>query len=78
MPEEITLDFIARQLERVIAEQGSIRDDLRVLTAMTLRVDHGQARTATDIQLLTDEVRAMHQQHARFHDRLVKVEESAQ
>jgi phage-related minor tail protein len=74
MSEVVDLNFVARQLERVLAEIGSVRDDMRVLTAMTLRVDHGQARMAQDIHLLTDEVRAMHQQHARFHDRLATLE----
>jgi hypothetical protein len=36
MTKEITLDFIARQLERVLTEQASLRDDTRVMTAMVL------------------------------------------
>jgi len=73
---EVTLDLIFEHLKRVLAEQASLRDDMRVLTAMTLRVDHGQSRMSEDIRLLTDEVRAMHQQHTRFDDRLRAVEEA--
>lgn len=36
---EITLDFLARQMERVLTEVGSLRDDMSVLTALTLRLD---------------------------------------
>ena len=37
--ERVTLEFLAKQLERVIAEQNSIHDDLRVLTAIVLRLE---------------------------------------
>ena len=37
--ERVTLDFIGKQLERVIAEQSSMRDDLRVLTTIVLRLE---------------------------------------
>ena len=73
---EVTLDLIFEHLKRVLAEQTSLRDDMRVLTAMILCVDHGQSRMSEDIRLLTDEVRAMHQQHTRFDDRLRAVEEA--
>jgi hypothetical protein len=32
--EQVTLEFLGKQLERVIAEQNSTRDDLPVLTTM--------------------------------------------
>jgi len=67
MAEEITLEFIARQLERVLTEQASLRDDMRVLTAMVLRIDGTLNR-------LLVEVHEMHAQHARFSDRLRAVE----
>jgi hypothetical protein len=37
--ERVTLEFLGKQLERVIAEQNSIRDDLRVLTTIVLRLE---------------------------------------
>jgi len=36
--ERVTLEFLGKQLERVIAE-NSIRNDLRVLTAIVLRLE---------------------------------------
>jgi hypothetical protein len=64
---EADLGLVLRHLQ-------SIQDDMRVLTAMVLRVDHGQARMSEDIRLLGNELRAMHQQYSRFNDRLVKLE----
>ena len=37
--ERVTLEFLGKQLERIIAEQNSTRDDLRVLTTIVLRLD---------------------------------------
>jgi hypothetical protein len=51
------LNFLARQVERLITDVGSLRDDMRVLTAMVLRQDHTLAR-------LVEEVRAVHEQSA--------------
>ena len=37
--ERVTPEFLGKQLERVIAVQNSIHDDLRVLTAIVLRLE---------------------------------------
>jgi hypothetical protein len=37
--ERVTLEFLGKQLERVIVEQNSTRDDLRVLTTIVLRLE---------------------------------------
>jgi hypothetical protein len=37
------LNFLARQIERLINDVGSFRDDMRVLTAMMLRQDNTRA-----------------------------------
>jgi hypothetical protein len=37
--ERVTLELLGKQLERVIAEQNSTRDDLRVLTTIVLRLE---------------------------------------
>ena len=37
--ERVTLEFLGKQLERVIAEQNSTHDDLRVLTTIVLRLE---------------------------------------
>jgi len=39
----ITLEFIAAQLQRVLAELRMLRDDVDVLAAITRRLDDNQA-----------------------------------
>jgi hypothetical protein len=68
MAETITLEFLARQLDRVLTEQAAMRDDIRVLTAIVLRHEN----TLVD---MLQQVRAMVAQHQRFNDRLRRLEE---
>ena len=68
MAETVTLEFLARQLERVLTEQAAMRDDIRVLTAITLRHEN----TLKD---RLGQIRAMVAQHQRFSDRLRRLEE---
>ena len=68
---EVTLEFLAEQLKRVLDEQARLRDDMRVLTAMVLRIDGTLNR-------MLDEIHEMHAQAARFNDRLRAVEGHAQ
>jgi hypothetical protein len=49
----VTLDFIAAQLQPVLAEIRILRDDVDVLAAIVRRLDNNQA-------LMLDELRAMH------------------
>ena len=72
--EPITLEYLARQQQRILDELSSMRgevgsfgDDMQVLTAMVMRLD------GTVGQVLT-ELRAMHSQHGRLAHR-VRVEE---
>jgi hypothetical protein len=37
MPEAVTLDFLAAQQRRILDEIASMRDDIKVLTAIVLR-----------------------------------------
>jgi hypothetical protein len=37
--ENVTLEFIGRQLERVLEEQGRVRDSIDVLTGITIRLE---------------------------------------
>ena len=39
MSDNITLEFLARQLARLIDDVATVRDDMAVLTAITMRVD---------------------------------------
>ena len=66
--ERVTLDFIGKQIERVIAKQSSMRDDLRVLTTIVLRLE------GTPNGVL-DQLHAMVSHHQRFDARLRRLEE---
>ncbi len=73
--EPITLEFLARQQQRLLDEMGSmrgemasIRDDMHVLTAMVMRLDG-------TVGLVLTELRAMHSQHQRLANRVRRLEE---
>ena len=68
MAETVTLEFLAAQIERVLAEQAAMRDDIRVLTAIVLRHEN----TLKD---MLEQIRAMVAQHQRFNDRLRRLED---
>jgi chromosome segregation ATPase len=61
------LNFIARQIERLIRDNAVARDEIRVLTAIVMRVDTNQAA-------MLDELRAMHAQITRMNDRVRQLE----
>ena len=67
---EPDLNFIARQLDHLLTEVGSLRDDVRVLTAITMRLDGSHSA-------LLQEMHASHQQIGRMLDRVRKLEERA-
>ena len=66
--ERVTLEFLGKQLDRVIAEQGATRDDLRVLTTIVLRLEG-------TVSGLLDQLHAMVAQHQPFDARLRRLEE---
>ena len=66
--EPITLEFLARQQQRLLDEMDSMRDDMQVLTAMVLRLDG-------TVGLVLTELRAMHSQHNRLANRVRRIEE---
>ena len=73
--EPITLEFLARQQQRLLDEMGSMRnemgsmrDDMQVLTAMVMRLDG-------TVGLVLTELRAMHSQHQRLSNRVRRLEE---
>jgi hypothetical protein len=61
------LSLIARQQRQLLAEMGSSRDDLAVLTAIAMRQDG-------TLSALLNEVRAMHSQHSRLANRVREIE----
>ena len=76
MAETVTLEFVARQLERVLAEQAATRDDLRVLTSIVLRHETMISRIEDTMRATLDQMRAMLTQHQRFDARLRRLEET--
>ena len=73
--ETITLEFLARQNERILAEIGSMRDDMRVMSAMLMRHDVSFEKTDATMTALLHELRAVHSQISRMNDRVRKLEE---
>jgi hypothetical protein len=63
MPETVTLEFLAGQQRRILDEIASMRDDIKVLTAIVLRHEE------TLIRML-EQMTAMVAQNARIVDRL--------
>jgi hypothetical protein len=66
---KIDLAFLARQNERIMADNASMRDELRVQPAMITRLDGTVAG-------LVQEVRAIHTWMARMDDRVRKLEDA--
>ena len=67
MAETVTLECLARQLERVLIEQASIREDLRILTAIVMRHD-------ASLSAIIEQLRGMTAQFQRFDARLRRLE----
>lgn len=65
------LGLIARQQRQILAELGSVRDDMNVLTAIAMRQDH-------TLSALLTEIRAMHSQHSRLAGRVRALEDGPQ
>jgi hypothetical protein len=65
---KIDLEFLARQIERVINDVAGLKDDVMVVLARLDRID------ATAHSLVT-EVRAMPSRHERLSRRIDRIEE---
>ena len=75
MAENVTLEVLGAQMERMFAElsairteQSAMRDEIRVLSTIVLRHDNTLSDALT-------QMRAMVSQHSRFNDRLRRLEE---
>jgi hypothetical protein len=64
----VDLAFVGQALQRLTSEVASLRDDMRVLTAIVQRLGNSHGR-------LLEEVRAIHRQQSRFGERLRQFEE---
>jgi hypothetical protein len=70
---EPDLPFLARQIERVLTELGSLRDEVRVQGAMLLRLDSAVMPAQAAI---LEELRAIPAQITRMNDRIRKLEDA--
>lgn len=73
--EKVTLEFLARQLRRVIDDIASLKDDMGVVTAMVVRHDQEFSRLNAKLDDMFNQMRAMVRQHQRFSERLRALEE---
>jgi hypothetical protein len=64
----IDLGFIGQALQRLTTEVASLRDDMRVLTAIVMRLDNSQGR-------MPEELRGMRRQYSRVSERVRQLEE---
>jgi len=67
--ETITLQFLARQNERLLNEVLTLKDEILVQGATTRRLDVGQSA-------MLDELRAIRAQITRMNDRITKLEDA--
>ena len=67
--ETITLQFLARQNERLVNEVLTLKDEMLVQGATTRRLDVGQSA-------MLDELRAIRAQITRMNDRITKLEDA--
>ncbi|HEY7301747.1 MAG TPA: hypothetical protein VH684_27980 [Xanthobacteraceae bacterium] len=75
---EADLSFLARQNERVITDIASLRDDMRVLTAIVIRLDNTRERHEALLTDMLREIRAMNTRAERTEDRLRRLEGAGQ
>lgn len=68
--ETIDLAYIGRALQRLTTEVASLRDDMRVLTAIVLRHETALIRLDETVNGVLEQMRAMVGQNARIVDRL--------
>jgi hypothetical protein len=75
MVEVITLEFLAGPQRRVLDEMASMRDEIRVLTAIALRHEAMPLRLDETLNGVLEQMRAMVTRNARVVDRLRAVDE---
>lgn len=75
MAENVTLDFLGAQMERMFVEQAktregiaALREDMHVLTSIAVRHENM-------LKDVLEQITAMVRQHARFSERLRHLEE---
>jgi hypothetical protein len=77
MAENVTLEFLGAQMERMLADQAAMRDDIRVLTTIALRHEDSINHLSEQLRHMLTQITAMVGQHQRFSDRLRRLEEQS-
>jgi hypothetical protein len=72
---EITLEFIARQLERLIDGQARLQDDMTVVMARLDRIEGMVRGDREELRATFAELLAVHRRHDRMERRLNRLEE---
>jgi hypothetical protein len=75
MAEAVTLEFLAAQQRRMLDEMTSMRDDIKVLTAIVLRHETTLPRLDETLDGILEQMRAMVAQHSRIVDRVHAIDE---
>jgi hypothetical protein len=70
------LSFLTRQVERLITEVASMRDEVRVQGAMIMRLDAMVVRSEGTQTAVLEEMRAIHAQIGRMNDRIRRLEDA--
>jgi len=75
---EVDLNFIARQLERLMTDVASLRDEMRVQGTMLMRLDARIGGLDTTMSTIHAELRAIREQITRMDDRIRELEDARQ
>jgi hypothetical protein len=75
MAENVTLELLGAQMERMLAGQSEMRDDIRVLTAIVLRHENTRNAMREEMRDMLRQMSTMVAQHQRFSDRLRRLED---
>lgn len=73
---EVDLTFIAHQIERVLRELASTRDQLRLQSVILARLDNSRIRDQGALIDILREMHAIHEQTAHMNDRIRKLEDA--
>jgi hypothetical protein len=65
---EIDLNFISRQLDRLIGDWAAMRDELRVLSAIVMRLDGGQNAMLVEMYAIRDQITRMNERVRKLED----------
>ena len=59
MAENVTLEFLGAQMERMLADQAAMRDDIRVLTTIAIRHEDTLKHVSEQMRDMLAQMRAM-------------------